>query len=87
VWDGAVKGLAVAVITMALIAEPYDCTGCAVAPELYLFVGGIGAGIGLGIDALVGPKTVYRSPSQKRGVRLAPFVGKDRLGLQAVIRF
>jgi hypothetical protein len=86
IWDGAVKGAAVALVPVLLIAaaECYDC-GLGGAQAAIL---AIGAGIGIGIDAAWGPKTVYRNRGESRKVTLAPIVGsKGRRGVAASIRF
>jgi len=63
IWDGAVKGAAVAALVTFLATRSIcgDCTGLAAG---YVMTGGIGAGIGLGIDALIGPRRIYRAPRQ-----------------------
>ena len=45
-----------------------------------------GTAIGLGIDAAVGPKTIYKVPPARR-VSLAPVVARDRRAFSASIRF
>ena len=85
IWDGAVKGALVALVPVVLIAaaECYDCN----AGGAYAIITGIGAGIGIGIDAAWGPKTVYRNRGESRKVTFVPVIGKDRRGLAASIRF
>ena len=39
------------------------------------------------IDALLGPRTVFRGGAPRPRVSLAPIVGRDRLGVAASIRF
>ena len=48
---------------------------------------GIGAGIGLGIDAAWGPKTIYRRTGAPRTLAIAPIAGNGRRGVAASIRF
>ena len=85
IWDGAVKGAIIGVIPIILVAT--DCHGCGLAPAAAMSAA-IGAGIGVGIDALFGPRTVYRSgqPPSKT-VRLMPMLNRDRKGLSAAIAF
>jgi hypothetical protein len=85
IWDGAVKGALVALVPVGLIiaADCYDCNyGGA-----FAVITAIGAGIGIGIDAAWGPKTVYRNRGESRKVTFVPVIGKDRRGLAASIRF
>lgn len=50
---------------------------------------GLGAAIGIGIDALVnkGGRLLYASPRRTRGVTLSPLLGKDRQGALVSVRF
>jgi hypothetical protein len=85
IWDGAIKGALIAMVPIVIIAA--NCHGCDLAPA-GAFWGGIGAGIGVGIDALFGPRTVYRSAApSSRTVRLVPTLSRDRKGLSAAIAF
>ena len=63
IWDGAVKGAIVAAVATFLATRSYcgDCPGLLAG---YVMTAGIGAGIGLGIDALFGPTRIYRAPRQ-----------------------
>jgi hypothetical protein len=85
IWDGAVKGALVALVPIGIIAS-YDCSGCRMGGP-YVTILAIGAGIGIGIDALWGPKTVYRNRAASRRVSLVPVIGKERRGFAASIRF
>ena len=85
IWDGAVKGALVALVPIGLIAS-VDCYDCGLGGA-YAAILAMGAGIGLGIDALWGPKTVYRNRAASRRVALVPVIGKDRRGFAASIRF
>jgi hypothetical protein len=80
IWDGAVKGAAVAFGVILL-------AGGAHYPEVFLPITGIGAGIGLGVDAAFGPKTLYKAPSSTRAVVVAPLVGGGQRGARVVISF
>jgi hypothetical protein len=85
IWDGAVKGALVALVPVVLLAaaDCYDCN----ADGAYAVITAIGAGIGIGIDAAWGPKTVYRNRGESRKITFVPVIGKDRRGLAASIRF
>jgi hypothetical protein len=84
IWDGAVKGALVGLVPAVILAaaECYDC-GEGTAAAAFM---AIGAGIGIGIDAAWGPKTVYRNRAAGR-VALVPVISKDRRALTASIRF
>jgi hypothetical protein len=85
IWDGAVKGALVALVPVLLIAG--DCHGCQLG-SAYATITAIGAGIGIGIDAAWGPKTVYRNRGESRKVTFVPVIGsKGRRGVAASIRF
>jgi len=85
IWDGAVKGAVVGLIPpLFFLAE--DCYDCGVGP-FTVFTVSIGAAIGLGIDALSGPKTLYRKDVARSRVSLAPIIGRDRRGVLASVRF
>ena len=82
-WDGAVKGAIVgALIPILFGAFKYEDGA-----QITLTIAGMGAGIGVGIDALWGPRTVYRSPRQTRRLTIAPVIEKQRQGLMATVRF
>jgi len=85
-WDGAVKGAVIAVIPIIVLAASEDCFDCGWG-QAAVTTGLIGAGIGVGIDALFGPKTVYRSNVRASRVSLAPILGRERKGVAASIRF
>jgi hypothetical protein len=85
IWDGAVKGALIGVAPVLIIAA--NCHDCGLGPAAAIY-GAMGAGIGVGIDALFGPRTVYRA--ERPGavtVRLVPSLHKDRKGLNAAISF
>jgi hypothetical protein len=85
IWDGAVKGALVAVVPVGILTMSCDC-GAPPAGFVAL-VGGIGAALGLGIDAAWGPKTIYRGTRAPRTLAIAPIAGKGRRGVAASIRF
>jgi hypothetical protein len=84
IWDGAIKGALIALVPVALFDA--KCYGCEMG-DSYAAVAVLGAGIGIGIDAAWGPKTVYRNRGESRKVTLVPVIGKSRRGLSASIRF
>jgi hypothetical protein len=85
IWDGAIKGGIVGLIPpLVFLAE--DCYDCGVG-SFTVFTVSIGAAIGLGIDALSGPKTLYRRDAVRSRVSLAPIIGRDRRGVLASVRF
>jgi hypothetical protein len=61
-WDGALKGAAIAAATTLIIIASTCNYGCDGAYAFVLMPTGIGAAIGIGIDALVPPKKYYRAP-------------------------
>jgi hypothetical protein len=85
-WDGAIKGAVIGMIPILVLAASDDCYDCGWGPAVAT-TGLIGAGIGIGIDALWGPKTVYRSNVRASRVSLAPILGRERKGVAAAIRF
>ena len=86
IWDGAVKGAIIGALPWAFFAK--DCNGCEGLATGAAATAAMGAGIGVGIDALFGPRTVYRSgATTRRTVRLIPTLGKERKGLSAAIAF
>ena len=48
---------------------------------------GFGVAIGMGVDALIKGKVLYRSPRHKRGVTISPIAGRDRRGVLLSVRF
>jgi hypothetical protein len=85
IWDGAVKGAAIAIVPVGIFTASCDCG--APPAGFVVMVGGIGAAIGLGIDAAWGPKTLYRGSGARRTLAIAPIAGKGRRGVAASIRF
>ena len=96
IWDGALGGFAIgAGIGLIGIAAEEKDTSCQ--PEAWfcgasfgppasavvLMLGGIGAGIGAGVDALIGgKKTLYE---RGRQVRIAPVVGRGGAGARVTV--
>ena len=85
IWDGAVKGAVVGLIP-ALINIAADCYNCHEG-SFTAFTMGVGAGIGLGIDAAFGPRILYRGHAAPSRVSIAPMIGRHRSGMLASIRF
>ena len=85
-WDGAIKGAVVGALPGIIFAIADDCFDCGTT-EFTVAWAAIGAGIGVGIDALWGPKTVFRKGQHASRVSLAPIVGRERKGVVAAIRF
>jgi hypothetical protein len=86
IWDGAVKGAGIGMLSMFIALS--GCYGSSCEKGSFVVLGGgVGAAIGLGIDAAFGPKTVYRSAQPPRRLAVAPVVSKDRQGVAASIRF
>ena len=83
-WDGAIKGAAVGLIP-ALINIGIDCYDCMEAEFTALCVT-VGAAAGVGIDALFGPKTIYRRQSAAR-VAFAPVMSRHARGVAVSFRF
>jgi hypothetical protein len=83
IWDGAVKGAAVGLIPVFIVSR-YGCDSCG---NLYASWMAIGAGIGFGIDAAFGPKTIYRARPQAGSIAIVPVLTGDRRGMHASIRF
>lgn len=69
VWDGAAKGAAIGLVSTLLAFNKHSCHECGNQRRgrVFLRVAGLGAAIGLGIDAVVGPKTVYGPAQPRRG--------------------
>ena len=70
------------------------CQGCHWEPAWYPLaiaglMGGIGAGVGVGIDALVrGEAVIYSQPTRSRStVQVAPLLGRERKGALLVVGF
>jgi hypothetical protein len=90
--NGALIGLAVggglgAVAMLALIAT--DDNPGPIAFVGALMYGGIGAGIGVGFDALIeGRRVIYaRSGSARSALTVAPLLGRTRKGARVSLRF
>jgi hypothetical protein len=53
-----------------------------------LRIGAMGAGIGIGIDALIrGRKTIYEVAPGSIGLHAAPIIARETAGLQVTVAF
>ena len=88
-WNGALLGAGVAVATglaLCRLTEPWENCRDDVGPMLR--IGAIGAGVGIGIDALVrGRRTIYEAGRPSAQLHAAPIIGGHAAGLQFSIRF
>jgi len=84
-WDGAVKGAAFGVIPAVLLGA-LDCDDCVPGAMAALSIG-VGAGVGFGLDALFGPRTVFRGTTRAPHISVVPIAGRERLGMTASFRF
>jgi hypothetical protein len=90
--NGALIGLAIGggigAAGMIALAATADNPGAFVAVGLLMY-GGIGAGIGSGVDALIeGRRVIYaRSGSAGSTLTVAPLLGKTRKGMRVSLRF
>ena len=85
--NGALIGAGTAVasgLVFCTMMEPWDNCKDDVGPMLKL--GAIGAGIGMGIDALI-RKKVYQSASGAAEIHAAPIVGRRAQGLRLSVTF
>ena len=87
-WNGALIGAGIAVASGLFLCtrtEPWENCRDDVGPMVRF--GAIGAGIGIGIDALIrGRKTIYVAPGTTR-LHAAPIVGRRAAGLQVSLTF
>ena len=95
-WDGALGGLAIGagIGLLAMAAEDKETScqpeawfcGASFGPPpstVVLLLGGIGAGIGAGVDALIGgKKTLYE---RGRQVHIAPLVGRGKAAARITV--
>lgn len=87
--NGALIGAGVAVASglfLCSLTEPWENCRDDVGPMLR--IGAIGAGIGLGIDALIrSRKTIYEAPRRSTSMRVVPYVARHGGGLQVSVSF
>ena len=85
--NGALIGAGAAVasgLVFCTMTEPWDNCRDDVGPMIK--IGAIGAGIGMGIDALI-RKKVYQTASGETEVHAAPIIGRRAKGLRLSVRF
>ena len=89
VLNGALIGAGVAVASglfLCRTTEPWENCLDDVGPIFQ--IGAIGAGIGIGIDALIrGRRTIYEAAPGATRLRAAPIVGRHARGLQVSLSF
>ena len=85
IWDGAIKGAIIGAAPWILFAT--NCNGCEGLWTGAASTAAMGAAIGVGIDALFGPRTVYRASPPSRTVRFVPTLSRERKGVRAAISF
>ena len=87
--NGALIGAGAAVASglfLCRLTEPWENCRDDVGPMLR--IGAVGAGIGIGIDALIrGRRTAYEAAPASPRVYAAPIVGRGSAGLQVSVRF
>lgn len=89
VLNGALIGAGVAVASGLFVCrmmEPWENCRDDVGPMLQ--IGAIGAGVGIGIDALIrGRKTIYPAPPGSTRLHAAPIIAGRAAGLQIALTF
>jgi len=87
--NGALWGLASGVAAGGVFAAVFcgDCSGGVLAVNA-LFVGGVGAGIGVGVDALITRRVViFERPSGAAALGVIPLLGQRRRGVALSVTF
>lgn len=89
VINGAIIGAGAAIASGLLLCtamEPWENCRDDVGPMLR--IGAVGAGIGIGLDAVIrGRKTIYEVPRRSTSLRVAPLIGHHAGGLQFSLTF
>lgn len=89
VLNGALIGAGVAVASglfLCTLTEPWENCRDDVGPMLR--IGALGAGVGVGVDALIrGRRTIYEASQGSARVSAAPIIGRHARGVQVSIRF
>jgi hypothetical protein len=89
VLNGALIGAGAGVASglfLCRLTEPWEVCRGNVGPMFT--IGAIGAGIGIGIDALIrGRETIYEAPRGSARLRAVPIIGRDARGLQVSLSF
>jgi hypothetical protein len=87
--NGALIGAGAAVasgLVLCTLTEPWENCRDDVGPMMR--IGAIGAGVGIGIDALVrGRRTIYAAAHGSARLRAAPIISRHVRGLQVSLRF
>jgi hypothetical protein len=89
VLNGAIIGAGTAIgpaLYFCSLVESWDVCSHEIGPMIK--IGALGAGIGMGIDALIrGRKTIYETAPRSTGLHLAPILRPDRKGLEVSLSF
>jgi hypothetical protein len=89
VLNGALIGAGVAVasgLVFCRMMESWDVCRTSIGPMLR--IGALGAGIGIGVDALIrGRKTIYEARPGSASISATPLVGRRAGGLQFSVSF
>lgn len=89
VWNGALIGAGAAVASglfLCRVTEPWENCRDDVGPMLR--IGAIGAGVGIGIDALIrGRRTIYEAAGGSTRLHVAPIANRHARGLQVSLTF
>ncbi len=93
--NGALWGLVAGAGGALVVVGAYTCSGCHWDPPWFPLAmaglyGGIGAGVGIGIDALLrsGERVIYSKPAASTPtVRVTPLLGRERKGVFLSVGF
>ena len=89
VVNGALIGAGAAVASALFLCtrmEPWENCRDDIGPMIW--IGGIGAGVGLGIDALIrGRKTIYEAPEGAAELHAVPMIGRRAGGMRFSLAF
>ncbi len=81
---GLVSGAGVALIPIALCGDDCDIVVAAIIPVY----AGLGAGIGVGVDALIArQQVIFERAGAAARLRMAPLVGRGRRGVMLAVTF
>jgi hypothetical protein len=82
-WDGALAAFALGIVPVALAASKAESG----AFPAFLAVSGIWTGVGLGIDAAIPAKRVYRAGQTRIGITVSLTIGEGEKGVHLGWRF
>jgi hypothetical protein len=89
VVNGALIGAGAAVSSALFLCtrmEPWESCRDDIGPMM--LIGGIGAGVGIGIDALIrGRKTIYQGPEGAAELHAVPIIGRRAGGMRLLLAF